>query len=243
MDPGTAAIATLATVVGVSGYGAMKVNSNQDVVIEQKVQERIAQSEERLKATQEALQSIEAVKLKQDQQLAAIEKELTLLRNQKAQFESTPAPTPTPEPTPQPTPEPTPEPTPTVPPVASLPKNFTSRFFNFGRKNPAPTPPSIPAPVPTPNDDEARERPDQPDEKRMRDTECANVLRGLGISSRKDFRKWATVNHPDKGGDTNVFQRVNECITRMYPRGGLRKKKLRTRRGTKQSNVGRTRRS
>jgi hypothetical protein len=106
MDPGTAAIATLATLAGVSGYGAMKVNKNQDIVIEQKVQERIAQTEERLKDTQEALQAVEAVKTKQAAQLAAIQKELDMLRSARSTVES-------------------------VPP----PKKISSRFFpSFGRK-------------------------------------------------------------------------------------------------------------
>ena len=95
MDPGTAAIATLATLAGVSGYGAMKVNKNQDVVIEQKVQERIAQTEERLKDTQEALEAVEAVKTKQAAQLAAIQKELDILRNAKTTVETRPTVTPT----------------------------------------------------------------------------------------------------------------------------------------------------
>ena len=90
VEPGTAAIATLATIAGVSGYGAMKVNKNQDVVVEQKVQERIALTEERLKATQEALQAVESAKAKQDAQLAAIQKELEMLRNAKASIEQQP---------------------------------------------------------------------------------------------------------------------------------------------------------
>ena len=84
VEPGTAAIATLATIAGVSGYGAMKVNKDQDVVIEQKVHERIAQTEERLKQTQEALQAVEAIKSKQDAQLADIQRELDTLRAAKS---------------------------------------------------------------------------------------------------------------------------------------------------------------
>ena len=90
MDPGTAAIATLASIAGVSGYGAMKLNKNQDIMIEQKVQERIAQTEERLKDTQEALQAVEAIKAKQDAQLAAIQKELDMLRSAKTTVETRP---------------------------------------------------------------------------------------------------------------------------------------------------------
>ncbi len=83
VEPGTAAIATLAAIAGISGYGATKVNKTQDVVVEEKVQERIALTEQRLKSTQEALQAVEAAKAKQDAQLAAIRKELELLHSAK----------------------------------------------------------------------------------------------------------------------------------------------------------------
>ena len=83
VEPGTAAIATLAAIAGISGYGATKVNKTQDVVVEEKVQERIALTEQRLKSTQEALQAVEAAKAKQDVQLAAIRKELEMLHSAK----------------------------------------------------------------------------------------------------------------------------------------------------------------
>lgn len=120
---------------------------------------------------------------------------------------------------------------------------------------PAPEPEAIPKPSPMPqpeteeaeaearrmmDEPEAKARPEQTDEKEMRDDECKNVLEGLEIKSRRDFLKWSKTNHPDKGGDTATYQRVNECVLRIYPQGGLRKKKLRTRRGGKQ-NVRRSR--
>jgi hypothetical protein len=111
---------------------------------------------------------------------------------------------------------------------------------------PVPEPEAIPEPSPMPQPEteeaepEAEARPEQTDEKEMRDDECKNVLEGLEIKSRRDFLKWSKTNHPDKGGDTATYQRVNECVLRIYPRGGLRKKKLRTRRGGKQ-NVRRSR--
>jgi hypothetical protein len=111
---------------------------------------------------------------------------------------------------------------------------------------PVPEPEAIPEPSPMPQPEteeaepEAEARPEQTDEKEMRDDECKNVLEGLEIKSRRDFLKWSKTNHPDKGGDTATYQRVNECVLRIYPQGGLRKKKLRTRRGGKQ-NVRRSR--
>jgi hypothetical protein len=39
-----------------------------------------------------------------------------------------------------------------------------------------------------------------------------NILDIHNIKSKKDFRKWASTNHPDKGGDTKIFQEVNEAV-------------------------------
>lgn len=96
---------------------------------------------------------------------------------------------------------------------------------------------AVPEPIPEPEDNS---RAEPTDEKEQRDSECKAVLDGVGITSRRQFLKWSKMNHPDKGGDTAIYQRVNECVLRLYPQGGLRKKKLRTRRGGKQ-NVGRSR--
>ena len=255
MEPGTAALATLATLAGVSGYGAMKVNSNQDVVIEQMVQERIAQTEERLKATQEALEAVEQIKAKQDAQLIAIQKELDLLRSAKDTMEGSkdskgstgstgpsrffssrffpgsqkpPVPEATPEPTPEPVPEPIPEATPEPIPEPTP------------EPSPEPTPEPVPEPVPepTPNltqDEEAGDRP-------VADAEleaCKARLGALGITTLKEYRKWMGKNK----GNPDIPE-INNCVDILLKEraGGLRKKKLRTRRGTKQRNVRRTRR-
>jgi hypothetical protein len=259
VEPGTAAIATLAAVAGVSGYGAMKVNSNQDLVIEQKVQERIAQTEERLKQTQEALQAVEAVKSKQDVQLADIQKELELLRSAKANIErekqpsmfknpftsrfspTAPPPEPPKEPEPAPAPEPPKEPEPAPePPKAPEPKR---RNFFRGKKKfvpkPVPEPPKAPEPVPEPPkapEPEAVEREVTTQEREN----CKARLEALGIRSLKDYRKWMAKNK-----DSPDIPEINNCVDLVLKgrAGGLRKKKLRTRRGGKQKNVRRTRRS
>ena len=44
------------------------------------------------------------------------------------------------------------------------------------------------------------------------DSECQKRLCPKNINSRSDFRKWASENHPDKGGDLNIFQHVTECV-------------------------------
>jgi hypothetical protein len=98
-------------------------------------------------------------------------------------------------------------------------------------------------PVPPAEPEEAKPQEEAKDEKTLRDSDCKAILDGVGITSRRQFLKWSKTNHPDKGGDTATYQRVNECVIRLYSSGGLRKKKLRTRRGGKQKNVRRTRRS
>lgn len=50
-------------------------------------------------------------------------------------------------------------------------------------------------------------------------TKAHSVLQTrLGINSRKDFHKWAVRNHPDKGGDPNIFRKVSQLVERQYPK-------------------------
>jgi len=48
-------------------------------------------------------------------------------------------------------------------------------------------------------------------------TDCNTILKQQGIldndpkTTRKNFKKWALKNHPDKGGNTSVFQSVSNC--------------------------------
>jgi len=41
--------------------------------------------------------------------------------------------------------------------------------------------------------------------------ECKKILKNNDITSLKDFRKWALKNHPDKGGDSEIFAIVSGC--------------------------------
>jgi len=68
---------------------------------------------------------------------------------------------------------------------------------------------------------------------------CKQTLRELGIRDLSSYRKWSRANKND-----TRFAEVNNCadIVLKNRTGGMRKKKLRTRRGGKQ-NVRRTRRS
>ena len=53
--------------------------------------------------------------------------------------------------------------------------------------------------------------------------EAKKALAPLGISSRKEFNKWALRNHPDKGGDTAQFQRVSSLADKAF-KGGRRRR-------------------
>ena len=41
--------------------------------------------------------------------------------------------------------------------------------------------------------------------------ECKKILKNNDITNLKDFRKWALKNHPDKGGDSEIFGIVSGC--------------------------------
>lgn len=59
---------------------------------------------------------------------------------------------------------------------------------------------------------------------------CAALLESLGIKTDSDFRKWSLANHPDKGGDQEMFKKVSGC----FKSGGRRKtKRNRRRRATR----------
>ena len=46
-----------------------------------------------------------------------------------------------------------------------------------------------------------------------------NVLETrLGIKSRRDFGKWAIHNHPDKGGNPEIFRKVLQLVDIKYPK-------------------------
>lgn len=46
-----------------------------------------------------------------------------------------------------------------------------------------------------------------------------NVLKKrFNISSRKDFKEWAIYNHPDKGGDDQIFLKVMKLVNIKYPK-------------------------
>lgn len=101
-----------------------------------------------------------------------------------------------------------------------------------------------PTPKAQPEEPEAQQYNESPEQKATRDAECRRVLEALTppVRTRKEWLMWVAKNHPDKGGDTAVFQKASNCFDRLYKSGGLRKKTFKARRGVK-TNGRRTRRS
>jgi len=50
-------------------------------------------------------------------------------------------------------------------------------------------------------------------------------LAKLGITNKKSFMEWARKNHPDRGGDTKVFQRITDKAQRAGFKIGSGKRK------------------
>jgi hypothetical protein len=70
--------------------------------------------------------------------------------------------------------------------------------------------------------------------------ECDAILREAGITSRREFTRWALRNHPDKGGDTATFQRVSACVDTQYGSARKTRRRQKKRRATrKRSSSGR----
>jgi hypothetical protein len=97
---------------------------------------------------------------------------------------------------------------------------------------------------PKPEEPEAQQYNESPEQKASRDAECRQVLEALTppVRTRKEWLMWVAKNHPDKGGDTVVFQKASNCFDRLYKSGGLRKKTFKARRRVK-TNGRRTRHS
>lgn len=117
VEPGTAAIAVLSTIAGISGYGAMKINSEQNAMIEAEIQRRIQGVKDLLKATEAAkttaeksLQSQKSEVARLTSELKAIKTAKEALERQKKASDITPSSDSTPPPPPPPPPSPAKEP-------------------------------------------------------------------------------------------------------------------------------------
>jgi hypothetical protein len=64
---------------------------------------------------------------------------------------------------------------------------------------------------------------------------CEERLQELGITSRKDFTRWAVRNHPDKGGVTKVFQEISSCVDKQYGSGRKTRRKQKNHRSVRKS--------
>jgi hypothetical protein len=294
MDPGTAAIATLASIVGVAGYGANQVNKDQASVIDGKVQSITGRTQAELISVKEQLRVAEEAKQTQEISLKALQKEIDSLKRGKpvdsffnmftrrranastvpgdpiGELPSGPEPDIEPDPIETPDsdadsdsgsdsdsesdappvvppgpsvvpPDVPPTSTPSVPPPPSDPPISPDVPPSDPPIPPdVPLGPSVVPPTPPsegPEEEEAMEREVLSEEK----AECTTLLNELNIKKTIDRGKWVRKN-PD---DPRIAQ-VNNCvdINLRGKRGGtVRKKKLRTRHGGKQSNVRRSRRS
>ena len=117
--------------------------------------------------------------------------------------QSNPTPTPT-------TPEPVPEPTPTTPEPVPEPTPETPE--------PVPEPtPTTPEPVPEPAPTTPEPTPGFQRIAAWTDSECMEYLTKFKITDKQSFRRWMVRNHPDRGGDSQIFANVSACFKRMIP--------------------------
>lgn len=70
------------------------------------------------------------------------------------------------------------------------------------------------------------EPPPQPESLKLK--HCRKRLNDEGIEDKGSFRKWALKNHPDRGGDTAKFQEISDCMDAVFPQGGRRKSRRKT---------------
>jgi len=46
--------------------------------------------------------------------------------------------------------------------------------------------------------------------------ECKNILKKNDITTHKQFLKWALKNHPDKGGNEDIFKIISNCDNEYF---------------------------
>ena len=47
-------------------------------------------------------------------------------------------------------------------------------------------------------------------------SECnKNVMCNLNLRTKDDTKKWLLKNHPDKGGDADIFKKLGDCNERL----------------------------
>jgi hypothetical protein len=83
MDPGTAAILTLSTITGISGYGAMKLNAKRGASIDEEVKKAIGDAQALIKSAQDAKLIAEQERNKKEEEVKKLSAEISKM--QKAQ--------------------------------------------------------------------------------------------------------------------------------------------------------------
>jgi colicin import membrane protein len=83
MDPGTAAILTLSTITGISGYGAMKLNAKRGASIDEEVKKAIGDAQAMIKASEDAKLIAEQERNKKEEEVKKLSAEIAKM--QKAQ--------------------------------------------------------------------------------------------------------------------------------------------------------------
>lgn len=94
VEPGTAAIAVLSTIAGISGYGAMKLNSKQNDLMEAEIAKRVKAVKDLLTATEEAKRAAEASLAERQSEIDRLNAELREIRAAKERMEQPPPPPP-----------------------------------------------------------------------------------------------------------------------------------------------------
>ncbi len=113
VEPGTVAIGVLSTIAGISGYGAMKLNSKRNELMEAEIAKRVKAVKDLLTATEEAKRAAEASLAERQSEIDRLNNELNEIRAAKERMEQQQQqqqPPPAAETTPPPAAETTPPP-------------------------------------------------------------------------------------------------------------------------------------
>jgi myosin heavy subunit len=88
MDPGTAAILTLSTITGISGYGAMKLNAKRGASIDEEVKKAIGDAQAMIKSAQDAKIIAEQERNKKEEEVKKLTAEIATMQKARQQLES-----------------------------------------------------------------------------------------------------------------------------------------------------------
>lgn len=86
--------------------------------------------------------------------------------------------------------------------------SFINWLFGNSKKQPKGDPPPEEKPNPPPRREEKLKK------------DCREILAEHGITDKRSWRRFALKNHPDKGGDTELFQIVSDCVDKSGVKEG-----------------------